>query len=151
MLPLNDNTFGPNFPFVVDDTNFYAALAGCPCNNGNGNNNQSTGLPPAGRVIAVPLGGGPSKPLATFSGLAGGIGVDGADVYWSSDTNAWKVPRAGGDVTAVAGNLTNGAQGATCNGSCGSGQGTPTELAVGGGGLFISVPSPENALLEVGK
>jgi hypothetical protein len=152
-VPL-DNTFSPNFSFVVDDTTFYAAMSSCPCNgnNGNnGNNGQSSGLPPQGRVVAFPLDSGPSKTLATFSGLAGGIGLDGPNVYWSSDTTAWKVPRAGGPVTPVAGNLTNGAPGTTCNGSCGPGQGTPTALAVGASGVYISVPSPENAVLEVGK
>src|SRR5579862_1796073 len=87
-LPIDFNTFGFGFPFVVDDANLYTVIASCPCNNdnGNSNNNNGSGVPPAGRVVKVPLGGGPSTTLATFNGQVGGIDLDATNVYWSTDT-----------------------------------------------------------------
>jgi hypothetical protein len=153
-LPIGVNTYWFGWPFVADDANLYAVGGGCVCNNNNNNNNNgSSGLPPAGTVVKVPLGGRPSTTLATFSGEAGGIAVDSTHVYWSTDTTAWKVPIAGGVSTPVAGNLANGAVPVLCV-SCGGGgsQNLPTAIAVGPSGAYIAVTgSNENAILEVAK
>jgi len=154
-LPIDFNTFGFGFPFVVDDANLYTVIASCPCNNdnGNSNNNNGSGVPPAGRVVKVPLGGGPSTTLATFNGQVGGIDLDATNVYWSTDTAAWRVPRAGGVATPVAGNLAAGAAPYICNNTCGgSGQSANTAIAVGATSLYIAVTAPtDDALLEVAK
>ena len=153
-LPIDFNTFGSGFPFVVDDERLYAVVASCPCNdNNNDGNNNGNSLPPAGRVVKVPLAGGPSTTLATFTGLVGGVDLDATNVYWSTDTTAWRVPRAGGAATPVAGNLAAGAASYVCNNTCGgSGQSADTAIAVGATSLYLAVTAPaDDAVLEVAK
>ena len=131
--------------------NLYTVVASCPC-NGN-NNNNGNGLPPAGQVVKVPLGGGPSTTLARFTGQVGGVDLDATNIYWSTDTAAWSVPRAGGAATPVAGNLAAGSAPYICNNSCGgSGQSATTAIAVGATSLYLAVTAPaDNAVLEVAK
>jgi hypothetical protein len=151
-LPLDINTYGFGVPFAVDDANVYAVAGGCPC-NGNSGGNQSTGAPPVGRVARISLHGGPSTTLATFSGEVGGVVVDGTDVYWSTDTTAWRVPVAGGAARAVAGNLSNGIAPFKCVGCGGGGnQNQGSAIAVTASGVYVAVTGTnENAVLEVAK
>jgi hypothetical protein len=147
-LPINVNGYGNRTPFVADDTNAYFIGSGCPCNNNNGN--QPYQGPPEGVLTKVPLHGGPAVPLATFSGQAGDIAMDGTNVYWSTDASAWKIPLGGGVAEVIAGNLTGGTPASQCNG-CGGGQNQSSTVAVGATGLYIALPSPTSALLEVSK
>jgi hypothetical protein len=147
-LPLPVNGYGSTAPFVADDANIYVVGGGCPCNN---NGNSSTQGPPQGVLARVPLHGGPSAQLAAFSGVVGGVATDGTNVYWSTDTSAWKAPLAGGAATVVAGNLTNGSPGYQCNGCGGGNSVQPTAIAVGSSALYIAIPAPSSALLEVTK
>jgi hypothetical protein len=151
-LSLDLNTYGYAVPFAVDETDLYAVAAGCACNNNQNNGNQTSGgVLPAGNVVKIPLGGGPSTVLAAFSGQVGGIGVDATAVYWSTDTSVWKVPRAGGAASPIAGNLMNSTAPFKCV-TCGGGQPSSTAIAVGASSLFVAVTSPnENAVLEVAK
>jgi hypothetical protein len=146
MIPLN--SYGNTSPFAADDANVYVAGSGCPCNN---DNNSSPQGPPQGVLAKVPLNGGQAVQLTEFSGTVGGLAVDGTNVYWSTDTSAWKIPLAGGASTVVAGNLTNGSPGYQCNGCGNSGSSQPTSLALGSSGLYIAVPAPSAVLLEVTK
>jgi hypothetical protein len=146
-LPFNVNSYGYRTPFVADDTNAYMVASGCPCNNDS--NGQYRG-PPQGVLTKIPLHGGPSVQLATFSGRVGDIAMDATNVYWSTDASAWKIPLAGGAAHPIAGNLTGGTPAFQCNGCSGGGD-QPTALAVGSTGLYIAVPSPSAALLEVSK
>jgi hypothetical protein len=147
--PIDLNTFGRVAPFVADDTNIYAVAGGCPCND---NGNMSYQGPPPGVVAKVPIQGGPSITLATISGDVSDVAIDATNVYWSTDTTAWKIPIAGGTATTVAGNLTNGAAAYQCNGCGSSSQNQSTTLAVGSSELYIAVTSAtEAALLEVSK
>jgi hypothetical protein len=146
-LPINVNSYGNRSPFVADDASAYVIGSGCPCNNDSNGSYQG---PPQGVLAKVPLHGGSSVQLATFSGLVGDIAMDGADVYWSTDASAWKIPLAGGRAKVVAGNLTSGIAAYQCNG-CGGAPSQPSALAVGSSGLYIAVPSPSSALLEVSK
>jgi len=138
-------------PMVADAANIYTLMGTCPCNTSN--NNQPYVGPPPGYLTRIPLDGSPSTTLATFSGAAGGIAIDSANAYWSSDTTAWKVPLAGGDTTVLAGNLTGGVAGYQCNG-CNNGgffPSEPTAIAVGASSLYIAANGTENELLRVAK
>jgi hypothetical protein len=146
-LPVNINSYGNRLPLVADDTNAYVIGSGCPCNNDSNGSYQG---PPQGVLAKLPLRGGPSVQLATFSGEAGDIAIDGSYVYWSTDTNAWKMPLVGGKAEVVAGNLASGTAAYQCNG-CGGSPNQSSTLAVGSSGLYIAVASPTAALLEVSK
>jgi len=146
-LPINVNSYGNRLPFVADDASAYLVGSGCPCNNDSNGSYQG---PPQGFLAKVPLHGGSSVALATFSGIVGDITMDGTNVYWSTDASAWKFPLAGGAVKVVAGNLTSGTAAYQCNG-CGGTPNQPSAIAVGSSGLYIAVPSPSSVLLEVSK
>jgi hypothetical protein len=145
-LPIDANTYGNATPFAADDANVYLASGGCAC-DGSG----STAGPPSGVITKIPLNGTQATTLATFSGELGDIGVDSNDVYWSTDSDAWKVPLLGGAPTSVAGNLTNGNPAYQCSG-CGGQNASPTAIAVTASGLFIADRNAgESELLEVTK
>jgi hypothetical protein len=148
-LPYTINNYGSQTPFVADEENAYVVGSGCPCSN---DGNQPYQGPPQGVLAKVPLRGGPSVQLATFSGVTGDIAMDATSVYWSTDTSAWRIPFAGGVPKAVAGNLASGTGAYQCGGCNGGGMPThPNALAVGSSGVYIAVPSPTAALLEVNK
>jgi hypothetical protein len=145
-LPIDVNTYGNGAPFAADDANVYVASGGCSCDD-NGN----TVGPPTGAITKIPLNGTPATTLATFSGELGDVAVDSSDVYWSTDSDAWKVPILGGAPTSVAGNLTNGNPAYQCSG-CGGQNASPTAIAVTASGLFIADRNAgESELLEVTK
>jgi hypothetical protein len=150
MTAVDVSSLGFASVFDVDDANIYMINGGCPCNNNGSGNNSNVPLLPTGTITKVPLSGAAPTTLATFEGLAGGIAVDAANVYWSTDTMAWKVPLAGGVATPIAGNLTNGAAAYQCIG-CG-GFPSSTTIAVGATSLYVAVEAvSESALLGVAK
>jgi hypothetical protein len=109
----------------------------------------------------VPIGGGPSTTLANFTGQASSIVLDSGNVYWSTDTDVWKVSTAGGPVSSVAGNLASAstvagaAAGYQCTSCGGSSPGLTTLIAVGGASVYIadfpSSVSTVGAILAVPK
>jgi|HubBroStandDraft_1064217.scaffolds.fasta_scaffold64066_2 hypothetical protein len=113
-LPPSLQGFGA---FTADSSALYVVGSSCSCDDNGG---SSTTLP-AGTVARVPIDGSSSSILTQFVGQAGDITLDpeGDNVYWSTDTTAWKVPVTGGTGTPVAGNLANGAPPQPCSG-CGS-------------------------------
>jgi hypothetical protein len=150
-LPINVPDYGSDVPFVVDDANLYAVSGGCACGGDNGGRNGSGGLP-TGSVVKIPLDGRASTTLAASSGRLGGIALDATNVYWSTDTSVWRVPRVGGAATAIAGNLSNGFAPSRCLTCGGDGQAPPTDVAVGASGVYVAVTGTnENAVLEVAK
>jgi hypothetical protein len=145
-LPFDVNTYGNGTPFAADDANVYVASGGCSCDNNGGISG-----PPSGVITKVPLSGAPATTLATFSGELGDIAVDSNNVYWSTDSDAWRVPLLGGEPTSIAGNLTNGNPAYQCSG-CGGENASPIAIAVTASGLFIADRNAgENELLEVTK
>jgi len=149
-LSTNINSYGNSAPFTIDASSIYTVTAGCPCNNNN-SNAQYAG-PPVGVVSKIPFDGSAPTNLAEVDGSIGGIAVDAADVYWSTDTTVWKAPLAGGAATTIAGNLTNGRAAYQCNG-CGGGQSQlSTSLALGPSSLYVAVDAAnESSILEVAK
>ena len=150
-LPVSGFFDGPaGGAMFADEANVYTLTGGCPC---SGDNNQPYTGRPLGGINKTPLAGGPTTTIFTFSGALGGIAVDSADVYWSTDTTAWKVPLTGGKATALAGNLTGGVAAYQCNGcnSGGSAQTESTAVALGASGLYIGATGTENELLRVAK
>jgi hypothetical protein len=131
--------------------NIYFVTSGCPCDN----NGPSYNGPPTGQIVAVPIEGGAGTVLVPqFTGQASSIAVDATNVYWSTDSAVWTVPIAGGPVSSVAGNLTDGTAPYQCNGGCGSsGSGTtPTVIAVDATSVYIAdYAANVNAILKVPK
>jgi hypothetical protein len=145
------STFGSSSVFTADATNIYLVTSGCPCNN----NGPSYNGPPTGQVVVLPIEGGAQTVLVPqFTGQASSIAVDATNVYWSTDSAVWTVPIAGGPVSSVAGNLTDGTAPYQCNGGCGSsGSGTtPTVIAVDATSVYIAdYAASVNAILKVPK
>jgi len=142
-LPLPISFTGP---IAADESYIYAIASGCQCND-----NQLAMGPPPGAVTRVPLDGGASKTLARFWGTTGGAAVDSTNVYWSTDTTAWKVPLAGGTPTPVAGNLGNGVAAYQCNGCGGGSQPGPTGIAVAPSAVYVAASGTEQAILKVAR
>jgi hypothetical protein len=133
--------------FAADADNIYVAGSGCPCGNGS----NSSG-PPGGGVSKIAIRGGTGAQIAQFSGEAGGIAADATTVYWATDTTLWKVPKAGGGATEIAGNLTGGVPGFQCTGSCGGGSGlTPISIALDATSVYLADHGNVNAVLKVAK
>ena len=132
--------------FAADTDNIYTAGSGCPCGN-NGN----SGGPPGGGVSKIALRGGAGAQLAQFSGEAGGIAADATTVYWATDTTLWKVPKAGGSATEVAGNLTGGVPGFQCIGCGGGSNSEPVSIALDTTSVYLADHGNVNAVLKVGK
>jgi hypothetical protein len=145
------STSGSSGVFTADATNIYFVTSGCPCDN----NGPSYNGPPTGQIVAVPIEGGAGTVLVPqFTGQASSIAVDATNVYWSTDSAVWTVPIAGGPVSSVAGNLTDGTAPYQCNGGCGSsGSGTtPTVIAVDATSVYIAdYAANVNAILKVPK
>ena len=143
--------------FTADAANIYVVGSSCPCND---DGSPYTGRP-TGQVVMVPIGGGPSTTLANFTGQASSIVLDSGNVYWSTDTDVWKVSTAGGPVSSVAGNLASAstvagaAAGYQCTSCGGSSPGLTTLIAVGGASVYIadfpSSVSTVGAILAVPK
>jgi hypothetical protein len=143
-IALPPNSYGGG-AFAADADNIYVVGSGCPCGNNSGNG------PPGGGVSKIAIRGGGGEPLAQFSGQAGGIAADATNVYWSTDTTLWKVPKAGGSAIEVAGNLTGGVPGLQCNG-CGSGSSsTPISIALDATSVYLADHGTVNAVLKVAK
>jgi hypothetical protein len=159
---LNNQSGGLNV-FVADDNFVYVANSMCSCNNGNDKNNtNSNGTLPVGTINIVALNGSGGATLAQFRGMASGMAQDATYVYWSTDTTVYKVPKAGGVVTRIAGNLGNGTIPYLCQG-CGSTTVTNSvAIAVDGTSVYIADAVPNidldtdanvnvNAILKVAK
>ena len=111
MIDVDPTLGGGGTVFATDDSNIYFLSGGCPCGNTPSGTEQATG-----QVAKIPLDGSPGSVLARFTGVPESIAVDGDEVYWSTDVAVWKVPAAGGQGLAVAGNLGGGSSSYVCNG-----------------------------------
>lgn len=133
-------------PLAADESNAYVVASGCGCSD-----NQSTQGPPPGAVTKVPLAGGPAQMLTRMWGATGAIAVDTTNVYWSTDTTAWKAPIAGGTATPIAGNLGNGVPPYQCNGCGGGSMPQGGSIAVAPSAVYLFAGGTEQAILKVTK
>jgi hypothetical protein len=142
---LNNQPFGVS-AFAADNNYVYVASGGCSCDN-----YQSEVLP-SGIITRFTWDGGTNTEIARFSGFIADMTIDGDAVYWATDTTVWKVPKAGGRATQLAGNLTNGATTHLCSGGCGMAMNSNLSLAVDSTSVYVvDTWSGVNALLKVAK
>jgi hypothetical protein len=148
--------FGWN-TLAADGANAYLAGTYCPCGGGNNNNGPGYTGPPQGGVTKIPLDGSPGTLLSPITGYVGAMTVDATNVYVLTDTSVWEVPIAGGSATPIAGNLTNGSPGVSCqpyncnNGNYGqSGLPQQGQIAVAAGTVYFADNNSQvSAILSV--
>jgi hypothetical protein len=155
------NNEGSPIAFTADTQNIYYVTANCPCDNGNGGSQGSSGgspsaAPPNGSVVILPLDGTQPTVLAQFAGWPTSIAVDESNVYWATDTALWTVPIAGGSPAQLAGNLSGGMPAVSCSptGNCGSpaSPGLTTRIAIDSTSVYVAdFASSVDALFKVPK
>jgi hypothetical protein len=133
--------------FTADSSAIYVVGSSCSCDDNGG---SSTTLP-VGTIARIPIDGSSSSILTHFVGQSDDITLDpaGANVYWSTDTSAWRVPVTGGTGTPIAGNLANGTQAQQCSG-CGNPYNQyPTTIGVDASHVYLADHAANvNALLK---
>jgi len=141
---LDNQPFGIG-TFSADNSYVYVASSGCSCDS------YVSEILPSGTITRFTWDGSVSAELARFSGYTSAMTIDGDFVYWATDTTVWKVPKAGGLATQLAGNLTNGATPQLCSG-CSPTTNSNLSIAVDSTSVYVvDTWSGVNALLKVAK